>query len=101
MSEVKETQPKKQADEKYTEVGKLPVYKRAENLLAFSQFVGDLKDEKGKTVGDICNEMNGDIIMKVNGKGTYTVNTSYLIEFVNNLKSIETLFIFIYQIKII
>lgn len=82
MSETATTEKEKT----FTEIGKVPVYKRAEKTLAFSQFVGDLKDDKGKVVGDVCNGLNGDIILNVIGKGTYTVHSSDLLEFVNNLK---------------
>ena len=83
MPEVKETT---KTEEKYTEIGKVPVYKRSEKVLILCNFVGNLKDSEGKVVGDICNGMNGDIILKVNDKGTYTVHSSDLLDFVNKLK---------------
>jgi len=72
-------------EETHTEIGTVPVYKRAKNLMAFSQFVCDLKIGE-KVVGDVCNGLNGDIIISIKDDETYVVKAHDLLEFISKRK---------------
>lgn len=69
-------------EENYTEVGTIPVYKRAKNLLSISTHISDLTSGD-KKVGNVASGLNGDIIVSL-GEETYVVKVKDLISFLNN-----------------
>lgn len=75
-------------EKNYTEVGTVPVYKRAKNLLSFSNYIGDLT-AGDKKVGEICSGLNGDIIVSLgenDERETFVVKVNDIVEFLNNRK---------------